>query len=145
MREVQYKLGSPCFPPEPDWSVTLSRNDFPWYDVKFDDFTAKDCFEMYRTLVPDEETFNRKIRKERNAIVKKLMMENKKQIKKAKQRGYNAQPMSKKQLKKQAEQIEKYRKAQIAESNREVHLQQKMTKEEVAAYNAKIIEENSMY
>ena len=100
---------------------------------------------MYRNLVPDEETFNRKIRKERNAIVKKLMMENKKQIKKAKQRGYNAQPMSKKQLKKQAEQIEKYRKAQIAESNREVHLQQKMTKEEVAAYNAKIIEENSMY
>lgn len=58
-KEVFYKLASPWFPPEPDWSITLSRNDFPWYDVKFDDYTAQECFDMYRTLITDEDMFNK--------------------------------------------------------------------------------------
>jgi len=54
---------------------------------------------MYRTLVSDEETFNRKIRKERNAMVNKLMKENRKHVKKAKQQGINAHHLSKRELK----------------------------------------------
>lgn len=42
VKEIMYKLANPCFPPEPDWSITLSRNDFPWYDIKFDDYTAQE-------------------------------------------------------------------------------------------------------
>jgi len=41
-KEIMYKLSSPCFPPESDWSITLSRNDFPWYDIKFDDYSANE-------------------------------------------------------------------------------------------------------
>ena len=58
-REVYYKLATPCFPPEPDWSITLSRNDFPWYAVKFEDYSAQECFDMYRSLITDEDTFNK--------------------------------------------------------------------------------------
>lgn len=103
-KEVYYKVANPCFPAEPDWSITLSRNDFPWYDIKFDDYTAQECFDMYRSLITDEDTFNRKIRKEKNATINKLLKENKQIIKKAKQKGFNVQQLSKKQLKKQVEQ-----------------------------------------
>ena len=100
---------------------------------------------MYRSLITDEETFNRRIRKERNAMVNKLMKENRKQVKKAKQQGINAHQLSKKELKKKAEQLKELRKAQIKESSEMVQLQKKMTKEELMAYNAKVAEENSMY
>ena len=144
-KEFLYKIGTPSYSPEPDWSITLSRNDFPWYAVKFDEYTAKEWFDMYRSLITDEETFNRRIRKERNAMVNKLMKENRKQVKKAKQQGINAHQLSKKELKKKAEQIKELRKAQIKESSEMVQLQKKMTKEELMAYNAKVAEENSMY
>mmetsp|Transcript_21878 Transcript_21878/g.19421 ORF Transcript_21878/g.19421 Transcript_21878/m.19421 type:complete len:101 (+) Transcript_21878:191-493(+) len=100
---------------------------------------------MYRTLINDEDTFNRKIRKERNAMVNKLMKENRKDVKKAKQQGINAHHLSKRELKKRAEQINELRKAQIKESNKMAQLQKEMTKEEVTAFNAKIAEENSKY
>ena len=58
-KEVYYKLATPWFPPEPDWSITLSRNDFPWYDVKFEEYSAQECFDMYRTLITDEDSFNK--------------------------------------------------------------------------------------
>jgi hypothetical protein len=28
--ELYYKLGIPTYPTEIDWTITLSRNDFPW-------------------------------------------------------------------------------------------------------------------
>lgn len=77
-KKVYYKLANPAFPPEPDWSITLSRNDFPWYDVKFDDYTAQECFDMYRKIITDEDIFNRKVRKEKNATINKFMKEYKK-------------------------------------------------------------------
>lgn len=144
-KEVQFKLSTPCFAAEPDWSVTLSRNDFPWYDVKFDEYTAKECFDMYRTLITDEDTFNKKIRREKNAMLYKLMKENRKVVKKAKQQGISAHQMSKKELKKQAEQIKNLRQAQIKESSEMIELQKEMTKEELDAYNSKIAEQNLMY
>lgn len=144
-KEVYYKLSSPCFPPEPDWSITLSRNDFPWYDVKFDDYSAQECFNMYRNLITDEDTFNRKVRKEKNAMINKLMKENRKIVKKAKQQGLNAQQLSKKELKKQAEQLKNLREAQLKESSKMHQLQKEMTKEELSEYNRKIAEQNKMY
>jgi hypothetical protein len=58
-KEIMYKIANPCFPAEPDWSITLSRNDFPWYDIKFDDYSAQECFDMYRSIITDEEMFNK--------------------------------------------------------------------------------------
>lgn len=144
-REMIYKVSNPPHPPEPDWSITLSRNDFPWYAIKFSDYSAKECFDMYRSIITDEDAFNRKIRKERNAMVNKLMKENRKHVKKAKQQGINAQTFSKKELKKQANQLNELRKAQIKESTKMAEIQKSMTKEEVLAFNAKIAEENSKY
>ena len=40
-------------PNETDWSITLSRNDFPWNEIKFNNFTSKDCFEKYISIVKD--------------------------------------------------------------------------------------------
>lgn len=144
-KEVFYKLATPWFPPEPDWSITLSRNDFPWYDIKFEDYTAQECFDMYRSIITDEDTFNRKVRKEKNAMINKLMKENRKIIRKAKQQGFEAPPLSKKELKKQAEQLKHLREAQLKESSKMHQLQKEMTKEEVAAYNQRIAEQNKMY
>ena len=141
-----YKLAAPCFPPEPDWSITLSRNDFPWYDIKFDDFTAKECYDMYRSIITDEEAFDRKIRKERNAMVNKLIKENKKQLKTAKQQGINSQHLSKRELKKRAQEKRRanreLKKALIKESSQMFQSRKRKTKEEIAAENAKIAAEN---
>lgn len=145
LKEPLYKLATPCFPPEPDWSITLSRNDFPWYDIKFDDFTSQECFEMYRSLVNDEDTFNKKVRREKNAMINKLMKENRKVVKKAKMQGINAHQWSKKELKKQAEQLKHLREAQLKESTKMHQLQKEMTKEELAEYNKRIAEQNKMY
>jgi hypothetical protein len=44
---IHFKFGSPIFPSEIDWTITLSRNDFPWQEIKFGHFSAKDCYEKY--------------------------------------------------------------------------------------------------
>ena len=49
------------YPPETDWSITLSRNDFPWNEIKFSTFTSKDCFEKYFSVVKDAQTFLKKV------------------------------------------------------------------------------------
>ena len=41
--------------------ITLSRNDFPWNEIKFEHFSAKDCFEKYSSLVKDSNTFLKKV------------------------------------------------------------------------------------
>ena len=46
-QEVYYKFNSPMFPLEIDWTITLSQNDFPWNEIKFNGFSSKDCFEKY--------------------------------------------------------------------------------------------------
>jgi hypothetical protein len=58
---VYFKFGSPIHPPEIDWSVTLSRNDFPWYEIKFGGFTAKECYVKYTSIVTDSYTFLKKV------------------------------------------------------------------------------------
>jgi len=93
---------------------------------------------MYRSIITDEEIFNKKIRREKNAIINKLIKENKRIVKKAQQQGIEAQQLSKKEIKKQAEQLKNYREAQIKESNKMHQLQKEMTKEEIAEYNKRI-------
>jgi hypothetical protein len=44
-----------------DWMITLSRNDFPWNEIKFLNFTAKDCFEKYTSIIKDSHIFLKKI------------------------------------------------------------------------------------
>lgn len=53
IEQVYYKYGVPMHPNETDWSITLSRNDFPWNEIKFNNFTSKDCFEKYTSVVKD--------------------------------------------------------------------------------------------
>ena len=43
------------------YSETLSKVEFPWNDVMFDKFTAMNCYNEYRKIVPDEETFRTKV------------------------------------------------------------------------------------
>jgi hypothetical protein len=52
-QELHYKLAIPAFPTEIDWTITLSRNDFPWNEIKFGIFTAKDCYEKFSSIVRD--------------------------------------------------------------------------------------------
>ncbi len=40
---------------------TLAKRYLPWNDIKFARFTAENCYHKYVSLVPDEETFKRKI------------------------------------------------------------------------------------
>ena len=46
---------------ELEWTVTLSRYDFPWNEICFEPFTAKDCYRMYRQLVRDPQSFLKKV------------------------------------------------------------------------------------
>lgn len=46
---------------EVDWMITLSRNDFPWNEIKFLHFSAKDCFEKYTAIVKDCPIFLKKV------------------------------------------------------------------------------------
>jgi hypothetical protein len=58
---VYYKLGNPTFNADAEWTITLSRNDFPWHEVAFEPFTPKECFEKYTSMVKDPQTFLRKV------------------------------------------------------------------------------------
>ena len=59
--QLYYKYNSPMYIPEVDWTLTLSRNDFPWAEIKFGDFTTKDCYEKYASIVKDSQTFLKKV------------------------------------------------------------------------------------
>lgn len=54
------------FAPQPniqelEWKVTLSRYDFPWQEIAFGPFSAKDCYRMYGSLVQDAKGFLQKV------------------------------------------------------------------------------------
>jgi hypothetical protein len=59
--ELYYKLATPACPAELDWTITLSRNDFPWHEVKFGAFSAKDCYDKYSAVVKDPFIFLKKV------------------------------------------------------------------------------------
>jgi len=39
-----YKIGMPHFDNDPDWTITLSKMDFPWREIKFGDFKPIECY-----------------------------------------------------------------------------------------------------
>ena len=45
--EPFFKLANPIHMQEFDWAITFSKYDFPWYEIKFDRFTPKQCYKMY--------------------------------------------------------------------------------------------------
>lgn len=54
---VYYRLGVPAYSQDVDWTITHSRNDFPWVEIKFDKYSAKDCYEKYTQMVNNLDTF----------------------------------------------------------------------------------------
>jgi hypothetical protein len=60
---IYFKFGNPIYPQVDavDWTVTLSRNDFPWHEVAFENFSPKECFEKYTSIVKDPQTFLKKV------------------------------------------------------------------------------------
>ena len=44
-----------------DWTITLSRNDFPWHEIKFGAFSAKECYEKYTSVIKDPHIFLKKV------------------------------------------------------------------------------------
>lgn len=60
-QEIHFKLAIPAYPTEIDWTITLSRNDFPWPEIKFGHFSAKDCYDKYCSVVKDPHTFLKKV------------------------------------------------------------------------------------
>jgi hypothetical protein len=71
--ETLYKLGTPHYAPEPDWTITLNRREFPWNEIKVSDFSTSQCYKMYRELIPDEFAFNKSVRGESFNTFKKLI------------------------------------------------------------------------
>jgi hypothetical protein len=47
-QEVKYKLGTPMYDSDPDWSITLSQIEFPWKEVRFGEFSALECYQKYK-------------------------------------------------------------------------------------------------
>ena len=58
---IYFKIGNPMFNTDAEWTITLSRNDFPWYEICFDHFSPKECFEKYTSIVKDPQTFLKKV------------------------------------------------------------------------------------
>lgn len=46
---------------ELEWTVTLSRLDFPWHEIEFEPFSAKECYKMYTSLVTDAQSFLKRV------------------------------------------------------------------------------------
>ena len=44
---IYYKFAAPMTVYELEWTVTLSRYDFPWHEICFGQFSAKECYKMY--------------------------------------------------------------------------------------------------
>lgn len=59
-QQLHYKFNSPMYN-EVDWTFTLSRNDFPWNEIRFAEFSPKDCYDKYASSVKDSQTFLKKV------------------------------------------------------------------------------------
>ena len=57
---------------ELDWAITFSKYDFPWREIAFGKFSAKECFVKYTSTVRDAATFLKKVLGSREKF-KKLM------------------------------------------------------------------------
>ena len=56
-----FKFATPTYVQELDWAITFSKYDFPWHEIKFSKFSAKECYKKYTGLIRDAQTFFKKI------------------------------------------------------------------------------------
>ena len=49
------------FQSELDWAITFSKYDFPWREIAFGKFTAKECYQKYTSTIRDSATFLKKV------------------------------------------------------------------------------------
>ena len=56
-----FKHATPLTLKELEWTVTLSRYDFPWNEIAFDPFSPKDCYKMYVSMVTNATSFLKKV------------------------------------------------------------------------------------
>ncbi len=56
-----FESASPMTIKELEWKVTLSRYDFPWQEIAFAQFSSKECYKMYTSLVTDAQSFLKKV------------------------------------------------------------------------------------
>lgn len=56
-----FKHATPLTISELEWTVTLSRYDFPWNEICFSPFTARECYNQYRSIVKDPYSFLKKV------------------------------------------------------------------------------------
>lgn len=56
-----FKYANPMNIQELEWTVTLSRYDFPWHEIEFEPFSAKECYKMYTSLVSDAHSFLKRV------------------------------------------------------------------------------------
>lgn len=59
--EPFFKFATPTFVQELDWAVTFSKYDFPWHEIKFDQFSARECYKKYTKEIRDAQTFFKKV------------------------------------------------------------------------------------
>jgi len=61
MSQEYFKLSDTSKPMEIEWIVTLGRDDFPWREIRFGYFSAKECYSMYTSHVKNVVDFLKKI------------------------------------------------------------------------------------
>lgn len=59
--EPYYKFAAPTYVQEIDWAITFSKYDFPWHEVRFAKFSARECYKKYTGMVRDAQTFYKKV------------------------------------------------------------------------------------
>jgi len=61
LEEPYFKLAAPTHAQELDWAITFSKYDFPWHEIRFDNFSARECYRKYTSSIRDAQTFYKKI------------------------------------------------------------------------------------
>ena len=59
--DLYFKFATPTYVQELDWAITFSKYDFPWHEIKFSKFSAKECYKKYTGLIRDAQAFYKKI------------------------------------------------------------------------------------
>ena len=53
-----------------DWGITFSKYDFPWRDVAFGSYSAKECYKMYTETIQDVQSFYKRVLCEKQNLKK---------------------------------------------------------------------------
>lgn len=70
-----FKLGNPVHTQDLDWAITFSKFNFPWPDVAFSHFSAKDCYIKYTSTVREARVFYKKILQNKSKYLKYVDLE----------------------------------------------------------------------